>query len=92
TILTPPEAPAVETKVMGYRIQIGAFSSKESAEMLADRVRSSFNVGVYVQYVPPYYKVRVGDFLTRAEADNFKMKVWEMGFTKAFVVESEIKR
>jgi len=91
TVITPPpEVPTVETKRMGYRVQIGAFASKESAEEFADRVRSRFTVGVYVQYVPPYYKVRVGDFLTKAEADNFKMKVWEMGFTDAFIVESEI--
>jgi len=89
-ITPPPEVTTVETKKMGYRVQIGAFSSMESAERFADRVRSRFTVGVYVQYVPPYYKVRVGDFLTRAEADNFKLKVWEMGFTDAFVVESEI--
>ena len=91
TVITPPpEVPTVETKRMGYRVQIGAFASKESAEEFADRVRSRFTVGVYVQYVPTYYKVRVGDFLTNAEADNFKMKVWEMGFTDAFIVESEI--
>ena len=91
TVITPPpEVPTVETKRMGYRVQIGAFASREPAEEFADRVRSRFTVGVYVQYVPPYYKVRVGDFLTKAEADNFKMKVWEMGFTDAFVVESEI--
>lgn len=95
----PAETTAAETiKEMpeeskyGYRVQLGAFSNKELANQFAAQLRQNFTENVYVQYVSPFYKVRVGDFLTKDDAEKFKLKVWNLGFDDAFVVESKISK
>jgi len=81
-----------EESKYGYRVQLGAFSSKLLADQFAAQLRQNFTENVYVQYISPFYKVRVGDFLTKDGAEKFKLKVWNMGFDDAFVVESKISK
>jgi hypothetical protein len=45
--------------------------------------------GVYLMFQSPYYKVRVGDFRTRMDAEGFKQKLLDE-FPDAFVVKDEI--
>jgi len=45
---------------------------------------------VYIQHIPPYYKVRVGDFLTKEEAKVVKQQAMQMGYRGAFIVETMI--
>lgn len=85
----PPPTPAPAT-VLGFRVQIFASSTENNASRIATDARSSFDETVYVEHVAPYYKVRVGDFLTRADADILKSKAQQLGFRGAFVVETMI--
>ena len=62
-------------KTSGWRIQIYN-SSGSNSRAQAQSVRSSFlakypNVGAYLIYQPPFFKIRVGDFRTKAEAYAF---------------------
>jgi hypothetical protein len=84
-------------KVFGYRVQILALDaskpgSKEKAEKYAKQAENALRgeYKVYVEYIPPYYKVRVGDFLSRAEAEKMKMKLRAIGYFDAWIVETEI--
>ncbi len=93
---TPP--PTTPTKVTpppsvtyGYRVQILATSNKEKADMFAKEAQARFrDQKVYVEFIPPYYKVRVGDFITREEAEAFRAKAKSLGYFDAFIVESQI--
>lgn len=88
-----PSRPAAlpSGSVYGYRVQILASSIKENAEKFAAEAQARFpNLKVYVEFIPPYYKVRVGDFLTREEAETFKAKARSLGYFDAFIVESQI--
>ncbi len=92
--LPPPPAPA---KVYGYRVQIVALDAskpgnKEKAEQFAKeaeaRLRNEYKV--YIEYIPPYYKVRVGDFISKEEAERMKIRLRNMGYYDAWIVETEI--
>lgn len=77
--------------VYGYRVQILAASIKENAERFAAEAQARFpDQRVYVEFIPPYYKVRIGDFLTREEAEAFKAKARSLGYFDAFIVETQI--
>jgi hypothetical protein len=89
TVPPPPPAPA-PANVFGFRIQIFASSTENNANKVADDARSAFAERIYVQHVPPYYKVRAGDCLTRAEAEKLKKKALTLGYRGAFVVETMI--
>jgi len=85
---TPPAMPA---QVFGFRIQIFASSTNKGANRVADDARAVFgSQSVYVDHIVPYYKVRVGDCLTREEADALRRQALNLGFTGAFIVETMI--
>jgi len=66
----------------GYRVQV--FSSnvqrvaKIDAFKIERQIRETFpNQTVYVNYSSPFWKVRVGDFSTHAQAQSFRSKLIE---------------
>lgn len=85
----PPPSPPPAT-ILGFRIQLFASSTEKNASRVADDTRASFTQNVYIQHIPPYYKVRVGDFLTKEEAQVVKQQAMQMGYRGAFIVETMI--
>lgn len=85
----PPPTPAPAT-ILGYRVQIFASSTQQNASRVAGDARTTFGNAIYVDHVPPYYKVRVGNCLTKQEADVLKGKALQAGYRGAFVVETMI--
>jgi cell division protein FtsN len=77
-------------KMLGYRIQIGAFKNKTAAEQEANRARLILDKEVYIDYIIPYYKLRVGNFLSKSDAVSNLNQVLNKGFKGAFIVETTI--
>jgi len=83
--------PVSSVTSQGYRVQIGAYQSEMQANSMADRARGSLGRNVYVQYVAPYYKVRVGNFIDKYSATQYKNQLRSTSsYRDAFVVSSEI--
>ena len=63
-------------EVAGYRVQIYSSNHQQLAKQEAIRLekdmQAKLDVPVYVTYVPPFWKVRVGDFATYVDAQEFK--------------------
>ena len=88
-VISPPPPPeALET--LGFRVQIYAFNSRAGANSAAESARLQFPEKVYVDYVAPYYKVRVGDCVTRTEAEMLRARARQFGYTDAFIVETMV--
>ena len=85
-----PEVPEIPPETYGYRVQIGAFLSQQNAEMFAAAARGRFTEKVYVQYIEPYHKVRIGDLLSRGDAEMLKAKALQLGYPGSFIVESMV--
>ena len=68
------EEQAVE--IDGYRLQIYSSNQQQQAKQealeLELRVKEAIEEPVYVQYATPFWKVRVGNFRTLADATAFK--------------------
>ena len=73
---------------MLYRIQIFASKFPEEAQKLADSLESNFNEPTTIDYEAPYYKVRLGNFTSLAQAESFLRKVRRKGFPQAWVVKT----
>lgn len=62
------------TKVAGYRVQVfsdnNARSAKSEARNKAQAISERTNLRTYVVYQSPFWRLKVGDFTTRAEAEN----------------------
>jgi hypothetical protein len=75
----------------GYRIQIFATGSFDEANaMRQTAIQRLTEDSVYVVFDPPVYKVRVGDFRSRVEANQRLGVISAMGFTDAWVVGDKI--
>ncbi len=88
----PATVPGPKDFTPGWRVQISAFSNLVDADARARAARSRFTEPVYVEYEPPFYKVRVGDFLTRAEAESMATRARAEGYEGAWVVETLVMK
>lgn len=83
----------VEETILGFRIQILSTSNIDDADASRMAAQQLFlSDTVYVVYDPPVYKVRVGDFDSRLEANNRLADVQERGFRDAWVVPDNVLR
>lgn len=83
----------VNPGIEGWRIEI-FFEAGNNSKTMAMEARSGFigkytNVSSYLLFQQPYYKVRVGDFRSKVEAEKF-LKDIEPDYPNAFVVADEI--
>ena len=76
--------------IEGFRIQIFAGSSRESAQRVKGRFLSNYpGMGSYLVHNAPTYRVRVGDFLERSDALKMLAQLKPL-FPDAFVVVDKI--
>ncbi len=78
----------------GFRVQIFAFAEKSRAELAFNDARLRLNVPVYMDEIPgdpAPYKIRVGNFQTRDEAEKYRDFLRQNGYPDAFIVQCEIE-
>lgn len=85
---------ASEGKIAGWRVQIYN-SSGTNSRTEAQNARKLFlskypEVGAYLIYQPPFFKIRVGDFRTKEEAYSFYKQVLQ-DFPVSYLVNDQIK-
>jgi len=78
----------------GYRIQI-FFDSGNHSKSRAYAKKSNFilkypHIRAYITYQSPNYKVRVGDFRTKLDAERFKQEILEE-YPSAFSIPETIE-
>lgn len=63
-------------EIDGYRVQIYSSNrqqvAKSEALELEAKIKDKLDQTVYVLYMPPFWKVRIGDFRTYEEAKKYK--------------------
>ena len=82
-------------ELQGFRVRI-FFDSDRTARQRSEQIAAGFSerypdVPVYRSHVSPYFKVTVGDFRTRADAQRFASKLTGSGLYRyVFVVKEQI--
>jgi len=65
-----------EVEITGYRVQIYSSNNQQTAKQEAIKLekdmQNKLDLPLYVSYMPPFWKVRIGDFETYEEAQEFK--------------------
>lgn len=63
-------------EIDGYRVQVYSSNQQQTAKgealELEARLKDKVNQTIYVQYIPPFWKVRIGDFRTYEDAKEYK--------------------
>lgn len=79
--------------VPGFRIQILATQSLQDAiDMKAEAQSELDGYNIYLVYDPPFYKVRVGDFKVRYEANKAGNYITSHGYPDAWTVPDNVFR
>lgn len=77
--------------VKGYRVQIVISQNEEELKNLQNEIEKSIDEKIYVIFELPNYKLRVGNFLNRKEAENFQNTIVRLGYRTAWVVPTMIE-
>ena len=75
---------------LGFRIQIYTSTFIDSAIAMKDSLERTINALFYLEHDDPYYKIRLGNYTTRDEAENLREKIVGYGYKEAWIVRSEI--
>jgi len=78
--------------VIGFRVQL--YATKDYYEAVTRREEASerFDEVVHMDFDPPYYKIRVGDFTQRNDAEQARLAAKEAGYPDAWIVRTLIAR
>jgi hypothetical protein len=80
-------------QIDGFRIQLLSTKDLENATRAKAIAMEQFidvRVKFYLEFDSPYYKVRLGDFHDREEAEEIREVVRSRGYPKAWIVKSKI--
>ncbi len=76
--------------VEGYRVQLLATREEEVARRARADARTYFPENSYLLFDNPYYKLRLGDCLTRTAADSLQQRAMSKGFPGSWIVRSQV--
>jgi hypothetical protein len=82
---------SLQEEVQGFRVQVYSTDSIDSAKVKKTEFESLFpREWFYLDYDPPTYKIRAGNFLTKYEADRFARTLADHGYRDAWPVRQRV--
>ena len=79
-----------DMEIIGYRIQILQTQDPDQARIIQEDAIIYLDREAYNIFDSPYYKVRVGDFEKRYDAEVFLEQVLQKGYKGAWIVRTKI--
>ena len=76
----------------GYRLQVITTHSRDEANQVKASILQYFpDERAYLSYLSPYFKVRVGNFFSRDDAENFKTELSKVYDGGIYIVEDVVE-
>ncbi len=69
-----------------FKVQIGAFENKGYADNLYGLLKGEYGEIIYIENIPPYWKIRLGPYRDFQKARSMRDKMREKGYSDAWVV------
>ncbi len=78
-------------KIAGFRVQVYSTDNLNHADSVKSIIYQKTNQkSVYIEFEPPFYKVKVGDFINYNDAKNLSFKLNQIGYPEARVVNDSV--
>ena len=85
-----------EVKLAGIKVgdvnQIVISQNEQELQDVKIEIEKSIDEQTYIIFELPNYKLRVGNFLNRKEAESFQKKIVRLGYRTAWVVPTMIEK
>ena len=78
--------------IKGYRVQIVISQNEQELKDIKTKIEKSINEQIYIIFELPNYKLRVGNFVNRKEAESFQKIIVRLGYRTAWVVPTMIEK
>ncbi len=88
--LLSPQRSVKDTVAAGYRVQIYQTTDREEAREVYKEAILRFEQDVYQVFDPPFYKVRVGDFVNWYDAEQVQQLAMKKGYRDAWIVRTKV--
>ena len=79
-----------EAMTKGYRVQIYTTQTLYEADSILVRADSLFLGEAYLRFDPPNYKIRVGNLISRSEAEKLQRYARTAGFPRSWVLRTNV--
>ena len=79
------------TEIEGFRVQIFATQDRNKADQLQKELALKFDEKIYIIFEAPNYKLRIGDFLDRNDAEILRMRLVSSDFPSSWIVRTRIQ-
>jgi len=79
------------TEIEGFRVQVFATQDRNRADQLQRELVLKFDEKVYIIFEAPNYKLRVGDFLDRENAEMLRLRLVSSDFPSSWIVRTRIQ-
>jgi cell division septation protein DedD len=88
---TPPPVAPADSLADGFRIQVFATQDRDVAENARAAAAERLGLPAYLELEGGMYKIRVGDYAVRSEADGALASVRRQYYPDAWVVPARVK-
>jgi len=78
------------TKPNGYRVQIFFGKRDDARDKKVEFLKKYPEVGAYISYLAPNFRLRVGDFRTKIACEEFKREI-SQDFPASYIVKDKIE-
>ena len=87
-----PDTSNIDYDIMveGYRVQVYTTQNISEADSILSLADSLFNGETYLQFDAPYYKIRVGNLKSRANAETLQLVTRRNGFPRSWVLRTSV--
>ena len=75
----------------GYRVQIIISQNENDLIEIQNELLQKTDEKIYIIFELPNYKLRIGNFISRKEAENFQSKIVKLGYKTAWVVPTLVE-
>ena len=89
--VSPDSTEALNIFTRGYRVQVMISQDENELITLKNNLEQSINHKIYIIFELPNYKLRIGNFINRKEAENIQKQILRLGYRTAWVVPTMIE-
>lgn len=88
---SPDSVNTIISTTDGFRVQVLSTDDIDDANLARTEIyEKTTRKEVYIIFEPPFYKVKVGDFTSKSEAENLRFKLNQLGYTESKVVQETV--
>jgi|TARA_Y100000310_G_scaffold82941_2_gene79602 cell division protein FtsN len=82
---------SVQVIVEGFRVQVLATRTRENADRLRADLFAEYGDDIYIVFEAPNYKVRIGNFIDRRQAESLRQSMVKKGYPSAWIIRTRIE-